>query len=491
MDTLAAGAGLSDPQGALALAEDGVASLQLLIDEGVPFDRALDGTLDLAREAAHNHARVVHAGGDATGEIVVSALIDRVLKSTTIQVLENTFAYDLVTSDTGVDGLIANSLEKGWVFHRSQNIVLATGGIGMTWWNTTNPKESTGDGLAMAARAGARLADLEFMQFHPTALAGREASEDASLPLLTEALRGAGAQLRDESGYRFMQAVHANAELAPRDVVARAINDRTSKGQSVFLDLAPIIAAGKDALFPQAFDAAEQAGFDPRTELLPITPAAHYHMGGVQTDHLGRTSLQGLWACGEVATTGIHGANRLASNSLLEGLVYARRVAEDVRAGESRMTRSVTGIPRVPAPLTVQARKKLKAILDETRKLMSANVGISRSGSGLELALSRLSELTGILTCSEINSLDTELHPYEKVVRLCEVQNVLLVARLVALAALQREESRGSHFREDYPESSRAWRRRQRITIDSLGNRIPAPVRLPLCHSPEYSEPSS
>jgi len=155
------------------------------------------------------------------------------------------------------------------------------------------------------------------------------------------------------------------------------------------------------------------------------------------------------------------------------------------------MTRSVTGIPRVPAPLTVQARKKLKAILDETRKLMSANVGISRSGSGLELALSRLSELTGILTCSEINSLDTELHPYEKVVRLCEVQNVLLVARLVALAALQREESRGSHFREDYPESSQAWRRRQRITIDSLGNRIPAPVRLPLCHSPEYSEPSS
>jgi len=214
MDTLAAGAGLSDPQGALALAEDGVASLQLLIDEGVPFDRALDGTLDLAREAAHNHARVVHAGGDATGEILVSALIDRVLKSTTIQVLENTFAYDLVTSDTGVDGLIANSLEKGWVFHRSQNIVLATGGIGMTWWNTTNPKESTGDGLAMAARAGARLADLEFMQFHPTALAGREASEDASLPLLTEALRGAGAQLRDESGYRFMQAVHANAALA-------------------------------------------------------------------------------------------------------------------------------------------------------------------------------------------------------------------------------------------------------------------------------------
>ena len=474
MDTLAAGAGLSDPQGALALAEDGVASLQLLIDDGIPFDRALDGTLALAREAAHNHARVVHAGGDATGEVLVSALIDRVQKSNLIQVLENTFAYELVVNDARVSGLIAHSLDKGWVLHRSSSVVLATGGIGMTWWNTTNPRESTGDGLAMAARAGARLADLEFMQFHPTALAVKEDGAGASLPLLTEALRGAGAQLCDRSGYRFMQDVHANAELAPRDVVARAIHDQTTNGQAVFLNLGPVIAAGKDALFPQAFDAAEQAGFDPRTELLPITPAAHYHMGGVQTDHRGRTSLMGLWACGEVATTGIHGANRLASNSLLEGLVYARRVAEDVRDGPTHTTRSVASISQRPSPLSGLTAKKVQAILDEIRKLMSTRVGISRSGSGLELALSRLADLTRQLSCTEADSRASEPLAYEEVVRFCELQNVLLVARLVTLAALQREESRGSHFREDFPEPSEEWRRRQRITIDSLGSRMAA-----------------
>ena len=476
MDTLEAGAGLSDPQRALALAEDGVASLQLLIDEGVPFDRALDGTLELAREAAHNHARVVHAGGDATGEILVSALIERVRKSNLIQVLENTFAYDLVVRDARVDGLIANSPDAGWVFHRSSNIVLATGGIGMTWWNTTNPRESTGDGLAMVARAGAKLADLEFMQFHPTALAVRGGGAGASLPLLTEALRGAGAQLCDQSGYRFMQAVHPKAELAPRDVVARAIQNQTSKGKAVFLDLGPVIAAGKDVLFPQAFEAAEQAGFDPRTELLPITPAAHYHMGGVQTDHQGRTSLQGLWACGEVATTGIHGANRLASNSLLEGLVYARRVAEDVRDSESRAAGNATNNSQTPDLVSGLTGKKVQAIMDETRKLMSAHVGISRSGSGLELALSRLADLTGQVSRTETSAWAPEQTPYEEIVWLCEVQNVLLVARLVTLAALQREESRGSHFREDFPESDRGWLRRQRITIDSLGVRKAAGI---------------
>lgn len=474
LDTLAAGAGLSDPERALALAEDGVASLQLLIDEGVPFDRAFDGTLELAREAAHNHARVLHAGGDATGEIVVSALIDRVQTSGSIQVLENTFAHDLVVNNARVDGLIASSPDNGWVFHKSPSIVLATGGIGMAWWNTTNPRESTGDGQAMAARAGARMADLEFMQFHPTALAVQEDVAGASLPLLTEALRGAGAQLRDQSGYRFMQEVHPQAELAPRDVVARAIHHQTTNGQSVFLDLGPVVAAGKDQLFPQAFNAAAQAGFNPRGDLLPIAPAAHYHMGGVQTDHLGRTSLQGLWACGEVATTGIHGANRLASNSLLEGLVYARRVSEDIRDSDSRMPQSAICASQIPKFETAPTQKVMSAIADEIRKLMSAHVGISRSGAGLELALSRLAELTTQLSCSGTASREPERLTYNESVRLCELQNMLLVARLVTLAALQREESRGSHFREDFPETSREWRRRQRITIDSLGSRAAA-----------------
>jgi len=467
MDTLAAGAGLSDPQEALALAEDGVAGLKRLIDEGVAFDRALDGTLALAREAAHNHARVVHAGGDATGEILVSALIDRVRNSKNIQVLANTFAYELVASDAGVDGLLSIGRDRGWVFNRSQRIVLATGGIGMSWWNTTNPAEATGDGLAMAARAGVRLADLEFMQFHPTALATRQGG-GASLPLLTEALRGAGAVLRDECGSRFMRSVHPSAELAPRDVVARAIHSRTSKGQSVFLDPRPIIAAGNDALFPQAFAAAEQAGFDPRKEQLPVTPAAHYHMGGIQTDHLGRTSLQGLWACGEVATTGIHGANRLASNSLLEGLVYAQRVAGDVRDSKSRPNTHSGNVSRLPVFLPVCTGKSMQSILTETRKLMSVNVGISRSGTGLESALSKLSELTSLLSRSATGNRQSGYRDHGQVARSREVQNVLLVARLVTLAALQREESRGSHYREDFPETSPAWRRRQKMTIDSL-----------------------
>jgi L-aspartate oxidase len=471
-DTLAAGAGLSDPEGALTLARDGVSSLRLLIDEGVPFDRALDGTLALAREAAHKHARVVHAGGDSTGEVLVSSLIRRVRNTPSIQVLENTFAYDLAVSGGQVDGLITINANDGWVFHRSSRVILATGGIGMTWWNTTNPKEATGDGLAIAARAGAKLADLEFMQFHPTALAIKDDGEGASLPLLTEALRGAGALLRDESDSRFMLAEHSAAELAPRDVVARAIHRRTSSGENVFLDLRPVFANGKSAMFPQALDAAKQAGFDPQTELLPVTPAAHYHMGGVQTDQHGRTSIEGLWACGEVATTGIHGANRLASNSLLEGLVYAQRVAEDVR---DRSLRDKHGQIRIPEPPAIGADRneaQLEIILNTARKTMSDHAGISRSAAGLESALAKLSDLNWQLPPDKRNRQKNGDASFEAVVCWSEVRNVVLVARLVTLAALQREESRGAHYRNDFPGTSPEWRRRQKITIGNLTDRF-------------------
>lgn len=463
-DTLQAGAGLGDPERALELAEDGIESLHTLVRKGVPFDRAPDGTLELAREAAHTCARVVHAGGDSTGEVLISALTKMVYATPSIEVLENTFGYDLVVNEGQVDGLITVDSDHGWVFRQSSLVVLATGGIGMLWWQTTNPAESTGDGLAIAARAGAKLRDLEFMQFHPTALA--VAGEGARLPLLTEALRGAGALLLDETGHRFMADEHPDAELAPRDVVARAIQRRTASGQDVFLDLRPVFANGQAALFPQAMDVASEAGFDPAMQPLPVVPAAHYHMGGVLVDRNGRTSVNGLWACGEVASTGIHGANRLASNSLLEGLVYAQKVAEDVCGQSVRKRPAARRKPLLPPVISAPGLAELDVTLDTVRRSMSELVGISRSAHGLDTALSMLADIDLKFHQTRRPLADVETH--EAFVRCSEVRNVVLVARLVTLAALRREESRGAHYRIDYPGSHRAWKHHQEMTINGL-----------------------
>ena len=467
-DTLSAGAGLSDPESALRLAEEGVDNLQWLVDEGVPFDRAVDGTLALAREAAHGYARIVHAGGDATGRILMQALIKRVRATRSITVLEDTFAHDLMVSDGQVQGLVAYHPKKGWAYHYASQVVLATGGIGMTWWHTSNPIESTGDGLAMAARAGAKLADLEFVQFHPTALAVKNETNGASLPLLTEALRGAGALLLDESGYRFMVSEHPAAEMAPRDVVARAIEKRTRAGHRVYLDLRPVLTGGHSASFPQAIEASKRAGFDPGTEPLPVIPAAHYHMGGIQTGQRGRTSIDGLWACGEVAATGVHGANRLASNSLLEAMVYARRVAADIRSHPGSQNKQALLAPATPNIPANSACAELKRIFDATRELMSRYAGVLRSGDGLETASSQLSKFD-----RQLRDLSDRYAPHDPssadtVVRWSETRNLLLVARLVTLAALQREESRGAHYRDDHPISTREWQRHQTLTVDEL-----------------------
>jgi len=467
-DTLSAGAGLSDPELALRLATEGIENLQWLVDEGVPFDRAMDGTLALAQEAAHRYPRIVHAGGDATGHVLMTSLIKRVRATRSINVLEDTFAYDLVVNGGQVHGLLAYNPNKSWTYHHSSHVVLATGGIGMAWWHTTNPGESTGDGLAIAARAGANLADLEFVQFHPTALAVEIETNGASLPLLTEALRGAGALLLDESGHRFMISEHSAAEMAPRDVIARAIEKRTGAGHRVYLDLRPVLANGQEAFFPQAIDASRRAGFDPKKEPLPVTTAAHYHMGGIQIDHRGRTSIDGLWACGEVATTGIHGANRLASNSLLEALAYARRVAADIRDKPS--SRNIQPLPAPTAPNVPpnSACAQLKVIVDATRALMSRYVAILRSGSGLKKAFSQLSKFDRQLR--DLSERESTHGPSSAdiVVRWGEARNLILIARLVTLAALHREESRGAHFRDDHPISKLDWQRQQTLTIDKL-----------------------
>ena len=467
-DTLTAGAGLSDPRRALALTREGADSLRLLIHEGVPFDRALDGTLELAREAAHGRPRIVHAGGDATGRVIMSALIERARRTPSITILRSTFAHDLVVQDGVVRGLLVFEQGKGWSQRHASHIVLATGGIGMAWWHTTNPAESTGDGLAIAARAGAELTDLEFMQFHPTALAVNTEAGNPNLPLLTEALRGAGALLVDDTGKRFMANVHEAAELAPRDVVARAIEQKLAAGDGVYLDIRPVVAAGHIAEFPEAVHACRDAGLDPAHDLLPIVPAAHYHMGGIHVDDDGHSSLEGLWACGEAANTGVHGANRLASNSLLEAVVYARRVASGIRrmrTSRDELPLPIPGVPDTPVPGTEQ---DMDAIIAETRKAVSRHVGIVRSGHGLQRALRQFRSLDRRLGEVAMGKLHDPAESFHRVLRWSEARNLLLVAQLVALAALDREESRGAHFREDFPNPLPEWQRHQSLTVDRL-----------------------
>jgi L-aspartate oxidase len=467
-DTLSAGAGLSDPRRALALTREGADSLSLLIHEGVPFDRALDGTLELAREAAHGRPRIVHAGGDATGRVIMSALIERARRTPSINILRSTFAQDLIVQDGVVRGLLVFEQGKGWSCRHASHVVLATGGIGMAWWHTTNPAESTGDGLAIAARAGAELTDLEFMQFHPTALAVNTEAGNANLPLLTEALRGAGALLVDDAGDRFMTSVHPAAELAPRDVVARAIEQKVASGGSVYLDMRPVVASGHGGEFPEAVHACRDAGLDPAHDLLPIVPAAHYHMGGIHVDDDGHSSLEGLWACGEVANTGVHGANRLASNSLLEAVVYARRVASGIRRMHTSRDELPLSIPDAPDAPLPGIEKDLDAIVTATRKSVSKHVGIVRSGNGLQCALRQFRSLDQKLGRIAMGQLSDVTTSFDRVLRWSEARNLLLVAQLVALAALDREESRGAHYREDFPNPLPEWQRHQSLTVDRL-----------------------
>ncbi len=467
-DTLTAGAGLSDRRRALALTREGADSLRLLIHEGVPFDRALDGTLELAREAAHGRPRIVHAGGDATGRVIMSALIERARRTPSINILRSAFAHELVVQDGAVRGLLVFEQGKGWSQRHASHVVLATGGIGMAWWHTTNPAESTGDGLAIAARAGAKLTDLEFMQFHPTALAVNTEAGNANLPLLTEALRGAGALLVDQAGKRFMTSVHPAAELAPRDVVARAIEQKITAGGSVYLDMRPVVANGLAGEFPEAVHACREAGLDPANDLLPIVPAAHYHMGGIHVDDDGHTSLEGLWACGEVANTGVHGANRLASNSLLEAVVYARRVAAGIRRAPALRDEQPLAIQEMPEAPFPGTEKSLDLIIAATRSTVSRHVGIVRSGVGLQRALQQFRVLDARLRKMAVCPVSDAASSFDNVLRWSEARNLLLVARLVALAALDREESRGAHYREDFPNPLPEWRRRQSLTVDRL-----------------------
>jgi L-aspartate oxidase len=437
-DTLAASDGLAQPDSVRILTEEGPGRIAALLALGARFDRRADGQLALGREAAHGHARILHADGDATGAEVVRALREAVQASPSVEVFEHAFACDLVIEQGRVVGAVARHAdgsetpdESGGhlVLHLARAVVLATGGIGHVYAHTTNPAENTGDGLAMAARAGARLADLEFVQFHPTAL---DVGIDP-MPLLTEALRGAGATLVDEDGRRFMPDFHEAAELAPRDVVARALWEMQQQGRQTLLDARDVIGDGETAAFPTAMRHCLEHGFDPRREPVPVSPAAHYHMGGVAVDTNGRTSLPGLWACGEVACGGVHGANRLASNSLLEGLVFGARVGRDL----TDAVQAVQPVKALVGPVDTSPAETLDPPVREhvraaIRALMWRDVGLARSKDGLLRAVEELAWLGAGLGRGSSES-----------------HNLLTVAGAITHAAFVRRDSRGAHFRSD------------------------------------------
>ena len=435
-DTVAAGAGLSDPAVAHILASEAAARIEDLLRYGVPFDRGLEGRLRLSQEAAHSARRIVRVDGDRAGKAVMAALIAAVASAQSISVLENTEAVELVRTRGRVRGVYARRTgEPGRAtFLPACAVVLATGGIGQLYRVTTNPKEANGAGLAMAARAGAVIADPEFVQFHPTAFdVGRDPA-----PLASEAIRGDGALLVNGAGGRFMPPVHPGAELAPRDVVARAVHREIAEGRGSFLDCRRLHL---EKAFPTAYGICREVGLDPARQPVPIAPAAHYHMGGVFTDVRGRTSLTGLWACGEAACTGVHGANRLASNSLLEAVVFAARVAQDI-ATEAPHWTAIAGEGAQSEELDLPKEDPVKAqsAIGLLREVMAANAGVERSEASLRAALSSLREL-------------------ESGAASVELRGMIASAVLVTAAAYARKESRGAHFRLDYPDAAVSPRR--------------------------------
>ncbi|NGO55649.1 L-aspartate oxidase [Allomesorhizobium camelthorni] len=425
-DTLAAGDGLCDAEVATRILHAAPNAIETLATLGVRFDRTPEGALLLALEAAHGRRRIVHAGGDGSGQEIMRALVEAVRSAPSIVVIEGVEARRLAVEDNTVRGVWA-SCSMSPVFLGTGRVVLATGGIGGLFLDTTNPLGSCGQGLALAARAGAVLADLEFIQFHPTALDG----PDRPMPLISEAVRGEGATIVDETGRRFLEGVRG-AELAPRDVVARAIWKHLSNGHRVFLDGREKPGPTFARQFPTIASACRGAGIDPARNLIPIRPAQHYHMGGVSVDRDGRTSVAGLWACGEVASTGLHGANRLASNSLTEAIVCARWVAESV-AGSPIGLRTRSKAREIPAPNPLALRP-----------LLSRTLGVKRDGEILRAAVSTLLPLA-------------ELHD--------AASDPAAVGLMIAVAALLREESRGAHYRTDFPDHA-VVARRSRLTLD-------------------------
>jgi len=437
-DTVAAGDALCDARAVESITVAGPAALADLLELGAAFDRAPDGRYKLGLEGGHGRRRIVHAAGDGTGRAMTAALIAAVRRTPSVTVLEGVEARRLIVEDGAVTGVLAAADGKPVVLPTAR-VVIATGGIGGLYRETTNPLAAIGQGLTLAARAGAALADMEFVQFHPTALAvGRD-----PMPLVSEAVRGEGALLVDAAGRRIM-VDYPRAELEPRDIVARAVWRETAAGRRVFLDARRALGNRFAECFPGIAAACRAGGIDPAVNPIPVRAAAHYHMGGIAVDAAGRSSLPGLWAVGEAASTGLHGANRLASNSLLEACVVGRTVAESVAGTTSRLTHPrPAAVPRLPTA----------ARADSVRTIMEQRVGVLRDRDGLTAAVDALASLA-FATGPEADA--------------------ALVGLFVAAAALQREETRGSHARTDFPNHSSEAPRRSRLRLADLMRLIEA-----------------
>jgi L-aspartate oxidase len=497
-DTLAAGAGLCDPVAVRTLVEEGAQAIADLRARGVRFDRepasggpegpegpgpgppagrvAWAGELARTREGGHSRARVVHAGGDATGAELERALTEAVRSAPAVASAEHAFLVDLVTAGGRVVGALLWSGGRPRLV-RAGAVVLASGGAGQLFADTTNPPLSTGDGIAAALRAGAVLADLEFVQFHPTALHVGGGSEDLPRPLISEAMRGEGAVLRDGDGSPVMAGVHPLGDLAPRDVVTRAMAARMAATGSthLWLDATSVPADRLERRFPTILARCRAAGIEPTRQPIPVSPAAHYLMGGVVTDLDGRTSLPGLFAVGEVACTGVHGANRLASNSLLEGVVFAARIGRALAEGpEARQRPAWPGpgaggavdSPAHPGP-GVGYAPPAGDLRGRVRRLMTRKVGVVRSGEGLGEAVAELERLGAAV--GDPGPGRRAGVPGAPGPEVFEVANLVQLGRAVAELALRREESRGGHWRSDHPHPVEAWRVRQTLTRSAEG----------------------
>lgn len=439
-DTVRAGAGTVDAAVAASVTAEARTHILDLTAIGTPFDRDAQGDYVLSREAAHGLARVVRVRGDQAGREIMAALIAAVARTPSVQVLEGVMAIGLQVQEGRVTGVAVTAADgkSDPILLQGAAVLLAGGGSGGLYALTTNPPRIRGQVIGMAARAGAVIADAEFVQFHPTAI---DIGADPA-PLATEALRGEGAVLINRDGVRFMQAVHADAELAPRDIVARAIFAETQAGRRPMLDTRAALGAGIVDRFPAVVEACLRGGIDPVIQPIPVAATAHYHMGGIAVSKEGRSSLAGLWACGEASATGLHGANRLASNGLLEALVYGRRAAQDIARGLGDAAAPLVVLPLVPG-----GQQTNPDLIAQLRQVMTDHVGVIRNAHGLKIALRRIAVL-------EAQALGD-----------AQYLNMTATASLIAAAALLREESRGAHCRTDFPLAKPELAQRSSLTL--------------------------